>query len=248
MFQKTISLGSGLGSFELQLIELGVVQNLVGVDISEARVRAASKAVPLYLKDRLTFEVKDLETLSQKVEDRVDLIVLKMAFHHIERIEYFVSLFDKVLTDDGVIYFNEYVGPKRFQFAQEEINHCNRILKSLPSEFTKNRNNGTKVVNRPNVKAFIKEDPSEAIRSDEMLPLLQKTFNTVIIRPYGGNIFAWLFSGIMFRFDSRPDLIQKILDEELAILQARTATGNNNSSHHVLAFFQRKSFKKMSNL
>jgi hypothetical protein len=40
------------------------------------------------------------------------------------------------------------------------------------------------------------------------VPLLQARFDTALYKPYGGNVFAWLFSRIMFRFDLRPDLVQ----------------------------------------
>ena len=74
------------GQFELELVQLGIVENLVGVDLSEVRVEEANKAVPAPLKSKLTFEVRDLESW-KPTADKYDLIVLKMAFHHIERIE-----------------------------------------------------------------------------------------------------------------------------------------------------------------
>ena len=169
------------------------------------------------------------------MSDKYDLIVLKMAFHHIERIEYFVDLFDQVLSNEGVIYFDEYVGPKRFQFAQFDIDSCNDILKTLPLELRKDINNRTHTVGRPNLQKFVNIDPSEAVRSDEMFPLLASKFIPAIVRKYGGNIFGWLFSRIMFRFDNHPIIIKEILDKELELLE-----NNKIESHYVLAFFEKK--------
>ena len=102
------------------------------------------------LKDKLKYEVHDLETWQPEETSKFDLIVLKMSFHHIERIEHFIQLFMKILTEDGklyrlyyeysiyinclvfsltgVIYFDEYVGPRRFQFSESDIKYCNDML------------------------------------------------------------------------------------------------------------------------
>ena len=218
-------------------MQLGIVNHLVGVDLSDVRVDEANKAVPASLRSRLEFEVRDLESWNPS-SSKYDLIVLKMAFHHIVRIEYFVDLFDRMLSDEGMIYFDEYIGPKRFQFAQFDIDFCNSILKTLPLELRKDINNRTHVVGRPNLQKFVNIDPSEAVRSDEMYPLLAGKFNPSIVRKYGGNIFGWLFSRIMFRFDDHPDIIKDILDKELKLLEAKKI-----ESHYVLAFFEKKKYE-----
>ena len=159
-FLNGLSLGSGHGQFELELVRLGVASQLLGVDLSDVRVAEANNAVPKQYKDKLKFEVRDLESWNPTGE-KFDLIVLKMAFHHIERIEFFIDLFDDILLDDGYIYFDEYIGPKRFQFAQSDIDACNDILRTLPPEMTKDKNNRTHVVGRPNLEKFIRVDPSE---------------------------------------------------------------------------------------
>ena len=82
---------------------------------------------------------------------------------------------------------------------------------------------------------FIQIDPSEAVRSDEMYPLLSSVFTPVVVRKYGGNIFGWLFSRIMFRFDNYPMIIKDILNKELELLET-----NEIESHYVLAFFEKK--------
>lgn len=55
------------------------------------------------LKDKLKYEVHDLEVWQPEETSKFDLIVLKMAFHHIERIEFFIQLFKKILTEDGTL-------------------------------------------------------------------------------------------------------------------------------------------------
>lgn len=55
------------------------------------------------LKDKLKYEVHDLEVWQPEETSKFDLIVLKMAFHHIKRIEFFIQLFKKILTEDGTL-------------------------------------------------------------------------------------------------------------------------------------------------
>lgn len=127
-----------------------------------------------------------------------------------------------------------------FQFAQRDIDHCNRLLQALPAELVLDKHNHTHRVGRPNIKRFLAIDPSEAVRSDEMLPLLRARFDIAIQRPYGGNIFAWLFSHILFHFDDRPDLIDMVLREEQKLLAA-----GELQSHHILVFFEKRVTKGM---
>jgi len=61
----------------------------------------------LWTRDRLQFQVADLETWVP--QGRFDLIVLKQAFHHIERLEAAVALFESLLTSDGGIFALTYV-------------------------------------------------------------------------------------------------------------------------------------------
>jgi hypothetical protein len=72
----------------------------------------------------------------------------------------------------GVIYFDEYVGPKRFQFEQADIDYCNSLLSELPKELTMDIHGRQHKVGRPNLQRFIQLDPSEAVRSDEIVNLL----------------------------------------------------------------------------
>jgi hypothetical protein len=68
---------------------------------SASRVKEANALISNQLKGRLKYEVHDLENWQPDETSKFDLIVLKMAFHHIERIEYFIQLFNRILTEDG---------------------------------------------------------------------------------------------------------------------------------------------------
>lgn len=108
-------------------------------------------------------------------------------------------------------------------------------MSTFPEALTTTPNGKTKKVQRPDIDEFMKIDPSEAVRSDEMVPLLTERFEPVVVREYGGNLFAWLFSGIMFHFDDQNELVERVLDVEMSLLEAGVL-----KSHHMLAFYRKK--------
>ena len=62
------------------------------------------------------------------------------------------------------------------------------------------------------IEHFEKFDPSEAIRSAEIINTLKLHFDILEIRPYGGAILHMLMSGIMGNFDEN-------IDVDVAIIQ-----------------------------
>ena len=73
----------------------------------------------------------------------------------------------------------------------------------------------------PTVEQMIAGDPSEAVRSAEIMTVLRKRFEVIEYKPYGGGIQHQLFSGIMGNFDpdSATDLkfLKAISDLELSL-------------------------------
>jgi len=229
-----ISLGAGGGQLELDLVKQRVVQRIVGYDLSRTRVHMARNAVPPHLSTRVRYEVQDMESFMPPFQ--VDLVVLKMAFHHIQNLEAVSQHLHKILKPNGLIYFDEFVGPARWQFLQSDIDVCNRLLQVLDANFSKNVRSGrTKRCGRPSMQAMLDNDPSEAARSDELIPALVRAgFRQVVSRTYGGSIFAWLFSQIMGNFERHPDAVRLIMEFE-RILEDKKLS----APHHVFAIFEK---------
>jgi len=74
----------------------------------------------------------------------------------------------------------------------------------FPSRFTKlynSRLHKPKVF-KPSLLRMIHSDPSEAIESSKILPLLYETFNVIEVKEFGGTILHLLFDGIAHNFSS----------------------------------------------
>jgi hypothetical protein len=109
------------------------------------------------------------------------------------------------LTDDGIFIVQEYVGPSRFQSSEEAIELMNRVLDTLPEELRVEP--GTKTVRRAfrpaSAEAVAAADPSEAIRSAEIVPLLEERFEIVYRADFGGTLLHLPLADILVNFD--PD-------------------------------------------
>lgn len=184
---QSLSLGCGFGALERDLSERGLIAACEGVDIADAAVAEASRLAREAGYGALSYRVADLdrETLPRS---HYDVVFAHQSVHHVERLE---ELFEKVagaLKPNGLFHLNEFVGPTRFQWTDEQLALVNEFLDSLPEELRRTPRGRKASVVRPTVKAMIQADPSESVRSSEIMALLRDRFRIVEERPYGGTL------------------------------------------------------------
>jgi O-antigen biosynthesis protein len=215
-FHRAVSLGSGHGHVERRLAQLGIVRQVVGVDLSEARLGQAREKLPAELADRVTYHCANLETWEP--EGTFDLLVCKSVLHHIAGLERWMELVGA--QPACTVYVDDFVGPARFQWTDRQLEAINRLLQVLPDEYKRNLTaEGTvrRRVGRPDVQRFIANDPSEAIRSDEIVDVLDRYLRRVEVKPYGGAIYHQLFSRTMGNFEDNPALVRVIVEMDLLL-------------------------------
>jgi SAM-dependent methyltransferase len=225
---RALSLGCGGGELERELVALGACERMVAVDISPERVAGAREATSPQLRERIEYVCANLETWEPP--GAFDLIVGKGFLHHVEGIERMLELILEHLTDDGVLYVQEFVGPSRFQWSDKQLEIVNRLLDCLSEDLRRDLVDpagGPKArAGRPSVEAMIADDPSEAARSDELPGLLRSHFRVLEEREWGGAIFHLLFSRIMGNFVDHDDLVRVIMELD-AILTEEGVVGND---------------------
>jgi SAM-dependent methyltransferase len=211
---RGLSLGAGGGQLERSMLELGVCEEILGVDISEARVERASAAVPPALRGRLAFECHNLE--SWRPDGRFDLVISSDALHHITRLEELSDTLTKVLNPVSLLYVDEYVGPARFQWTDKQLEVIGRLLDrlspSLVADVVEPTLGSRRRAPRPSVENMIASDPSESARSDEIAGVLRARFDLLERRPYGGAVFHQLFNRIMGNFEGHDDLVRTLME------------------------------------
>lgn len=213
-FGRALSLGAGNGQLELSMLELGVCDEILGIDISEARVEYANAQIPRAFKDRLAFECHNLEIW--RPDGRFDLLIARDVLHHISRLEELCESFEELLRPGALLYVDEYVGPARFQWTDKQLDVIARLLGrlSLPlvADLVEPTLGGRRYAQRPTVESMIAADPSESVRSDEITAILGARLDIVERRPYGGAVFHQLFNRIMGNFVGQDDLVRTLME------------------------------------
>jgi SAM-dependent methyltransferase len=125
--------------------------------------------------------------------------------HHITNLEDLYARIEQALEPAGKFLFNEYVGPNRFQYTDAQMDFVNQYFRLLPDSFRLDPFAGHLLWRRerPDPEQVEKEDRTEAVRSEDVLPLARRLFRAEKEYSYGGGLLNPLLSGIVANF--KPD-------------------------------------------
>lgn len=200
-----LSLGCGFGLYERACIESGIAKRFHANDISEGAIEKCRElALKAGLDRAIEYSVKNLDTdaLPEKTYDAIFGI---SSVHHVFQLEGLFKKCRAALKPGGLLFLDEYIGPSRFQSSPEITSIINEIRDIFPEQYKRNLfvKDGSLIgqYTPSPVEHFERTDPSEAIRSGEIVSTLKLYFDVLEIRPYGGAILHMLFSGIMGNFD-----------------------------------------------
>jgi SAM-dependent methyltransferase len=218
-FARALSLGAGSGQLEQSMLKLGVCEEILGIDISDARVEHANAAIPAALKGRLAFECHNLETW--RPDGQFDLLIARDVLHHIARLEELCDALNGLLRPGSLLYVDEYVGPTRFQWTDKQLEVIARLLDrlspALVADLVEPARGSRRRAQRPTVENMIAADPSESVRSQEIPAILGAHFDVVERRPYGGAVFHQLFNRIMGNFEGQDDLVRTLMEVDFLL-------------------------------
>jgi SAM-dependent methyltransferase len=192
---RILVLGCGEGWLERAIASWPFVERIDAVDLSsEAIERAKAQAPP-----KVTYGVCDLNR-DKLEENAYDVVVAHMILHHVENLEHALAQIERAMKRDATLIVNEYAGPKRFQFSDDVLSRINALMAWLPARLR----NGVLKRERPPLQLMIDLDPSEAVRSDELLPMIGERFEILERRDMGGTLLQHLLYEIVqnFRFDA----------------------------------------------
>ncbi len=198
-----LSLGCGYGVLEREAVKLDIAERFDAFDISPEAVEVArQEAESQGLGDRIDYAAADLNAIELE-PNRYGTVFAIQTLHHIEALEHLLDQIRGSLTKGGLFVLNEYVGPARFQFPDDRLPLMNNLLAVIPESHRRSLRNGyvKDEVLRPNAKDVYRVDPSESVRSDEIMPLLEERFEVIYRADFGGTLLQFVLSDIAGNFD-----------------------------------------------
>jgi SAM-dependent methyltransferase len=202
---RALTLGSGGGELERGLAAYGFARHHQGFDISDHAVRAAQHAAASSGLNHLRYEVAELNTVRLE-PSAYDVVFGISSIHHVEKLEHLFQQIHGSLKRDGYLMIDEYIGPSQFQWTDKQLHLMNELLLRLPEELRRSAAAPGSVKNEVTRKtlAYMNEaDPSEAIRSADIMPLLSQYFQILEFKGYGGSLLHELLYDIAGNFSEK---------------------------------------------
>jgi len=176
--------GCGTGALERDLVAKGITGRILGIDVADGPLEhARAEAKASGLNDAIDYSKADAwEFLSRR--SGFDSIFFHGSLHHFERPEELLGLTRRALCTDGVLYFDEYVGPSMKDWSWRKLLQANLAYRFLPDKLKRS----------PRIDAPINfEDPTESICSSEILDGAARHFEIIERRDYGGHLLLLIF-------------------------------------------------------
>jgi SAM-dependent methyltransferase len=212
-----ISLGCGSGGLERDLVSRSLIAEIDAYDLSDTAIAEARRLSQERGLTSIRYHIGGLDRLKMP-EGRFDAAFSHTSVHRVEALE---PLFDNIrnaLKPDGFFHMNEFIGPTRFQWTDDQLRLINEYLDSLPARLRQMPTGRKPAAERPKLDEMLTTDPTLAIRSAEIRDVLTQYFDIVEERPYGGTLLHMGLSGIAQNFDihSSEDCqhLQRLFDLE----------------------------------
>ena len=178
-FDDVLIVGCGNGWLERQLYDLGIGKHFDAFDMSEKYIDEAKE---LKQSRAIDYFLDDINSMSKIEDEKYDAVFNFAVLHHAAEVDNALKKLAKCLKTNGLMFNEEYVGPARNQYSDQHLKHMLEIMSDLPEKFR------TKVkFLRPPLENF-RVEPSEAIHSDLILPLIPKYFDIVYQRNLNGGV------------------------------------------------------------
>ncbi|MFB3883205.1 MAG: class I SAM-dependent methyltransferase [Armatimonadota bacterium] len=221
-----LSICCGDGEVERNLLRYHICQSAEGMDISPQAIELArTRASEAGMAAALSYHVGDVERLSLDA-GKYDLVVAWMALHHLRRLPHVFRQVRRALKPDGIFVINEYVGPRRFQLPDRQVAFVNTYLSVIPEHLRRKPDGQLRTrFERAPVRQIVNHDPSEAVSSHRIIPLLRRHFAIAECIGYGGTLLNWLLEDVIQNFrPSDPDH-RRLLDSLYAAEQEALQSG-----------------------
>lgn len=186
-----LSIGCGDGAHELQMGRLQLADHVEAFDLSEVGI-ARANAIAREENLNVEFYTKSFDDfIESEVGKTYDAVIFIGSLHHVKDLEGMLSKVRRVLNPNGVLIYNEFVGPCYIILPEHQVQIINKLVRSISPEFKI----GPDVFwQNPTIEVVMQGDPSESVRSALIPQFLRFYFDVEWERNFGGALLHPLFS------------------------------------------------------
>ncbi len=183
-FERGLSIGCGVGNLEREAVRRNVCATIDAFDGSLHSLRAARRAADEEgYSGRIRYFAADFNQPALP-RDTYDIVFANQSLHHVAELEKLFRALLHAMKPGAVLYLDEYIGPSRTEWNDEVIAPHRAAFAELPAAVRK-----SDFLPLP----IQSDDPSEAVRSSEIMSQLAIGFDLEEARSYGGNLLAVLY-------------------------------------------------------
>jgi SAM-dependent methyltransferase len=209
-FERALSIGCGSGALERDLLARGICKSADALDGSLHSLKLAMNgARDAGYADRVRYFAADFNR-PVLPRNTYDLVLFQQSMHHVGKLEKLLREVLLSLEPDGVLYIDEYVGPSRHEWLPSHIARQRAAYQMLPREL--------RMLDELPLPIQV-DDPSEGIRSGEIMEQLAVGFEVVAERDYGGNYLSIVFPQLDWAI-ADASLVTQLIESEKAMLRS----------------------------
>ena len=227
---RMLSIGCGTGTLERELYRLNAFEHCDAVDIAPGAIEAARAEALAIGASTINYSLCDIEKTDLPAS-HYDAVWFNGSLHHIRELEVVCRRVANSLKPGGWLFFNEYVGANHFAFDTQQRAAISHAFGLIPEQFRRSFVQGSygqvqQVVPLPDPVDVVKVDPSEAVRSADILRVVGEHFDIRALNRCGGSLLQFLMHGIAgnFRDDNPQSLreLQMLFDIEDGLIESDT--------------------------
>jgi SAM-dependent methyltransferase len=188
--RRLLSIGCGDGAHELIIARKGFAGHVDAFDASEVGIVKAREIAQVEGLSA-NFYVDTFEGfIAKPVTEKYDAVLFVGSLHHVVDLDGVLTKVREILTDDGCVIYNEYVGPCYIVLPDHQVKLVNRLLAAISPEY--------KIApdcqwTNPGIETVMATDPSEAVRSALIPHFLRLYFDIRWEAGFGGTILHPIF-------------------------------------------------------
>ncbi len=204
---RILTIGCGDGELERHLMAEGAAKAIDAIDVAPKRIETARRHAAAAGIDRIRYLVRNAED-EPFPGSGYDAVIYDSSLHHIFDLEGVLEKTARALAPGGFLFANEYVGPSYFGFSEREKEIILAAWELIPEKYRRScaAENRGQLQPHPAIHdpAEVRRvDPSESVRSAEILTEVRRRFEIVELNLAGGTILHTLLTHIVGNF--RPD-------------------------------------------